>query len=362
MKISKLLVLIVMLFAAVQFSYAQKSSSSEAGGMSFQQGTVADVFKAAKEQNKYIFVDCYADWCGPCKWMMANVFPTEEAGKFYNENFIIYKLDMEKGEGVEFAKKYAVQSYPTYLFFSPDGGLVHRSGGSKEVDAFIQDGMNALNPDMTVFGLQKKYESGDRSEETLYNYAMALYSANLKGGKEVAEEYLATQNESDLTSEKNWEFIYKFVNTSKSDAFKYLENNADTYSKLYGEEKVWTKITRTHIFGYMMDKNFKGMVEYTASAEDKLKNNGEMLNTVAWTVYEELDDKESLEKALKWSDWSLKDKRNYYNLDTYAALLYKLGRYDEALKFANEAIEQAKKEDMKYDGTTGLVEMIKAKM
>ena len=41
-------------------------------------------------------------------------------------------MDMEKGEGVELAKKYNVKAYPTYLFINGDGEVVHRVLGYVE--------------------------------------------------------------------------------------------------------------------------------------------------------------------------------------------------------------------------------------
>ena len=42
----------------------------------------------AKTENKYIFVDCFTTWCGPCTYMSNNIFPMEEVGNFYNDKFI----------------------------------------------------------------------------------------------------------------------------------------------------------------------------------------------------------------------------------------------------------------------------------
>lgn len=115
-----------------------------AQGMEFFQGSWAEVLDASKKQNKPIFVDAYATWCGPCKYMTYNVFPEEKVGEFFNENFINYKFDMEKGEGPKFASEYRVTAYPTFLFIDKDGAVQYRSMGGKQADAFIQLGNDAL--------------------------------------------------------------------------------------------------------------------------------------------------------------------------------------------------------------------------
>ena len=51
----------------------------------------------AKQENKPIFVDTYASWCEPCKWMDQNTFSQTTVGDFFNKNYISWKVDVEKG-------------------------------------------------------------------------------------------------------------------------------------------------------------------------------------------------------------------------------------------------------------------------
>lgn len=109
-------------------------------GIVFAKGSWDEIKQMAKEQNKVIFVDAYAVWCGPCKWMDKNVFPDAQVGAYYNSNFINYKFDMEKGEGRKFAQDYRIRSYPTYLFIDGDGKEIHRVVGSRSADQFVDVG------------------------------------------------------------------------------------------------------------------------------------------------------------------------------------------------------------------------------
>jgi thiol:disulfide interchange protein len=113
-------------------------------GIQFFQGTWEEAKAKAKAENKIIFVDAYAVWCGPCKWMDVHVFSDERVGAFFNEHFISYKFDMEKGEGPDFARTYAVRGYPTLLFVAGDGKEVHRTMGSRSIETLIELGEEAL--------------------------------------------------------------------------------------------------------------------------------------------------------------------------------------------------------------------------
>jgi thiol:disulfide interchange protein len=115
------------------------------GGIQFETGTWAEVMQKAKDENKLIFVDAFAKWCGPCKWMDKKVFTDPAVGDFYNKNFINYRFDMEVGEGRTFASKYVIRNYPTLLFLDGEGKIVHRTIGSRASEQFISLGQEALN-------------------------------------------------------------------------------------------------------------------------------------------------------------------------------------------------------------------------
>lgn len=121
--------LMFCIIGVAQFSFAQ---------INFEHGTLAEVLQKAKESNKLIFIDAYTEWCGPCKRMSAATFTDPEVGKYFNEHFINYKLDMEKGEGIEFARTYRVNQYPTFLFLKPDASLHNRLIGYMQPQEFLQ--------------------------------------------------------------------------------------------------------------------------------------------------------------------------------------------------------------------------------
>lgn len=119
-------------------------STSSFAQINFFKGTYQEALEKAKEENKPVFVDAYAIWCGPCKWMTANTFTDEAVADFFNKNFINLKLDAERGNGAEFAGKYRVTAYPTLFFLRGDGSVVKKVLGALPPDAFIDEGEAAL--------------------------------------------------------------------------------------------------------------------------------------------------------------------------------------------------------------------------
>lgn len=107
-------------------------------GIMFETGTLNEALEKAKRENKALFVDCYTSWCGPCQMMSKRVFPQKQVGDFINSSFVSIKINMEKGEGVELAKRWKISSYPTYLILNAQGEIVYSSKGYITAEAFIK--------------------------------------------------------------------------------------------------------------------------------------------------------------------------------------------------------------------------------
>ena len=83
----------------------------------------------AKKQQKLIFLDAYASWCGPCKLLKKNTFPDKAAGEFFNANYINVAIDMEKGDGPALSEKYGVNAYPTLIITDAEGNIITYTKG-----------------------------------------------------------------------------------------------------------------------------------------------------------------------------------------------------------------------------------------
>jgi thioredoxin-related protein len=158
-----------------------------AQGIKFENGLTWEQVKAkAKEEKKYIFLDCHTTWCSFCKKMDAQVFVDPKVGDYFNDKFISVKVqfDQTKQDGPEvkswyedakvLAKQYMIDGYPTFLFFSPQGTPVHRGSGFQTSAQFLELGMLATKPGA-------KYED----KLTKYNKLMDAH----KAGERNYDEY-----------------------------------------------------------------------------------------------------------------------------------------------------------------------------
>ena len=79
----------------------------------------------ADEKNGYVLVDCFAEWCGPCK----RFAPTLERLSPEWSNVAFYKVDVEKL--VDVAKEEKICSMPTFILYLK-GREVERVCGAVE--------------------------------------------------------------------------------------------------------------------------------------------------------------------------------------------------------------------------------------
>ncbi len=116
----------------------QMSAVKSDGGIEFEKMSLAQAKKKAIETGKIIFIDCYTDWCGPCKRMAATAFKDERVGALYNASFINIKVEMEKdADGPEIARLYKIKAYPTLLMIDGKGNLVKQAIGMQSADQLI---------------------------------------------------------------------------------------------------------------------------------------------------------------------------------------------------------------------------------
>ncbi len=372
--------------------------------INFEHGSFSEIKAKALKENKLIFVDAFTTWCGPCKLMARNVFTNDTVADYFNANLVNAKIDMEKGEGLEIAKQYEVQCYPNLLFIDGNGKLVHRIAGYMSPSDFIAEATKAKDPEKRFSYYASNYESNKQNSDFLAKYVTAMSSTCLDPGGAISQ-YFSLQKEEELSSRQNWEMIKEHINNINDKEFVYLVANKNKFEHLYTAKEVNAKIDnvtkntlvtiiRTKPFdekAYNETKakisamNLEGTSRVFFESDLRLaqKNNDwttyaklavenvdtyynsdpNMLNSIAWEFYEKVGDKPSLAKAESWAAKAVEIDQSYANMDTYAALLYKTGKTDQALQMANKAIEVAKKDGYTkddYKATKDLIEKIKA--
>jgi thiol-disulfide isomerase/thioredoxin len=92
---------------------------------------------AARRAGKLVLVDAYADWCGWCKKLEREVFPTPEFVSFARD-YVLLRIDVEDGgRGTEMADTYGAESLPMLLLLEPSGALAGAVSGYAPAPALV---------------------------------------------------------------------------------------------------------------------------------------------------------------------------------------------------------------------------------
>lgn len=118
----KNVIIILILSIHSIFAHSTKYDSK----VNFYVTSIDEAKALAGSVGKLAFIEFYADWCGPCKWMDQTTFSNPKVSTYLNNNFISIKVNIDEFDGFEAKQKYNVTSLPTMLIFNSTGKMVDR--------------------------------------------------------------------------------------------------------------------------------------------------------------------------------------------------------------------------------------------
>lgn len=267
--------------------------------INFRNDVYDTALATAQREDKLVFIDTWAEWCGPCK-KMEPIFRDPEIAHYMNNNFVNVRIDMGKESDIkkQVRLKYDVFFLPTLLIVDKFGSVMFRADNkilSRDEFINVARAMNspqeyiasntapqstsdsrliveeptvnkvAITDDMmlsksettgaTVLvprpGINDPNYSDDPNEKILYTLGVGdemppeiLYEeayfrfTQLSDGsyKETVDKYLASQD--DWLTEKNVKFIADFLMNTDTEQFDFLINNRAVFESVIGADEV----------------------------------------------------------------------------------------------------------------------------
>lgn len=216
-----------------------------AQGINFEpEGTLLPTAAAkAKKENKLVFVDCYTQWCGPCKMMARDIFPNAKVGKYMNERFVNLKIDMEAAYAQGLAKDWQVAGYPTFIIFNADGKEVGRFMGGSDADGFIRRVEEKSAVDAAASSLEERWLKGERSDAFLKEYLASLTATYKRDDADMVAETLLKGKEDTFANDPELAAIFmKHVNNPFASSFIHTVQHPEALEAAVGERAVMMKV------------------------------------------------------------------------------------------------------------------------
>jgi len=85
-----------------------------------------------------MFIDFYADWCGPCNTIAPIV---HKWSKKYNKNTVYYKIDIDNLKLNKIIKFFKIECMPTFIMFDitdPVNYLKIKGANKKSIDTMMK--------------------------------------------------------------------------------------------------------------------------------------------------------------------------------------------------------------------------------
>lgn len=221
--------------------------------------TWQQVQEKAKAEKKYIFIDAFATWCGPCKKMDNEVYPNDTIGTFFNSRFVSVKVQMDKtqkdneqvkswyNDAAAIYKQYKIEGFPSYVFFSPEGIIVHKEMGYKTVNelmavaqAATAPGKSYVDPYAAYDRLVADFKRGIKKTDSM---VYMIKTAFKLGEEDLAHQilkdytdYCETVKPEQRYTKENIEMWAAFVLASTTRAFDFFYRDGDIINKVMNKK------------------------------------------------------------------------------------------------------------------------------
>ena len=327
--------IIVFILIVTQTTYADD--------VSFHKGTYQEVLDQAKQQNKIVMIDFITDWCKWCIETDRKVYTNPDVSSFANEHQINWKIDAEKGEGPDLAKKYGVKGFPTIVFASADGSEIDRIYGYVPAELFLQK-MKDYNNGVNTYSLLKKLVEDNPSDpEANYKMADKISSNGLEGDVKL---YLNNTISLDPSNQKGYTDDAKFM-------LAYMNEDAAVLKALLIEYPSSEKAKEGYISlasFYAGNDDYKSADQFYKDAFAKYGKNdfdlrqsyGSLLLDKGYkTMKSEKSTKAERKEAIKTLEQSLDYVKGTVNEASVYYVMSDLYLQNKNIKKANESIDTA---------------------
>lgn len=365
-------------FLIISFLYFQNTTAQTS--IAFEESSYDKVIQRAKKEQKPIFYMAYATWCPHCNKMKKNVLTDKNVIAFFNSNFINAQQDVDQAEGKIVKEKIGVKSLPTFAFLDENGTILYRLSGEYSAEQLIWEAKNALNPKLQLPYLEQQFNDDISNTDKCLAYISTLRKGtDRKTLSSPTHQYLATQSERQLVSEKNWMIISNGVTDITSREFQYVLHHKKDFENVVGSRRVQRKVanivtellkplaesldtinyyqqrnvaksialreTDSLVFTYDLfitenTKNWKKYSDFAKESVEKLAwNNPSLIKEIAMNYEKNINDKAKLNDAIHWMNHALEITESYDGLIVTAQLYNKIADKKQAVLYAKKARE-----------------------
>lgn len=347
----------------------------------------------AKRENKTIMVDLSTEWCTWCKVMDKKIFTDPEVLSLMQPKLNSYILDAEKDSIGQLLKlKYGIASYPSFLFFTPQGEYLETWAGSMPKEYWVQYIKDSIDnepikrpgiptalsfqwPDFVQNEIKANFKKSAPSDSVLTNYFLhcnykdfidfnvcrfypknipdSLLEVMMKDKDWLNQNYGADIVNDLLSTSINWKAYDQIQSRNWSKAWFYMNQYDANFP-----QNDW-ELFNVKLF-YFEAKN-----EVDSLIKLGLENPSFVYDHTASEIIEFICEngktKEQFKQAEMWNKAELEKSVVYKFAKYQAQICFKLSDIVEAKKWAKIALEKAKNEGVQLNKDDELIRILASK-
>jgi hypothetical protein len=222
------------------------SGSLRAQAIHFEKNSLNQVFAKAKQQNKPVLVIIKPPLGaqGMAGLPLAAIASGRKTGlstpgvaALLNKDFLVKEIALGTGEEQVLIAKFQVVSYPTYLYFDPEGNLLYRSlGESTNEVRYLQDlqAFRQAEADPHNLGYyQREFEKNNRAPEFLRQYLLKRRALGQWVEPDLLDIYAKQLPAKEFDRAREVVFILEFGPVLDSRAYQLTHLNEALLDSLY---------------------------------------------------------------------------------------------------------------------------------
>ncbi|MCA9782294.1 MAG: thioredoxin fold domain-containing protein [Candidatus Cloacimonetes bacterium] len=292
----------------------------------------AQALEQAAERKTLIFADFTTDWCVWCRRLEKDVFSTA-AFQQGTADWVKLTIDAEaEGEGIEWAKRFHVNSYPTTILLNSDGSEIDRYSGYAPMPQFLAVFQDYAAGKGTLAALQAELASAPDNLGLQYAVLEKLEARKAEGWRDAAGRLVAADpgNKAGFAARAAGLLAMADFRSSKNPAA------LETYVAAWGPTPNGLDARLSLVGFYQRAEDPVAAKRHLTALLAEHGDNAQALNSYAWTAGELNWNLESALAAAHKADSLQPDEVNI--IDTVAELEFLNGHKEQAIAAIERAI------------------------
>lgn len=165
------------------------------------------------------------------------MYPSEEAGNYFNENYVFLKYEVDVNDPENLRSNYGVTAYPTFIFLNGDGEQVSRMlGGARDTKTFIARVDDLMKPENWFSARYERFKKDSSYAMTYYRFLESECRMKEKAAS-LLREFVETYPAAEVFTESNLKPLFATMTSVNAPAYQVMAKNRDAVCAAVGKEK-----------------------------------------------------------------------------------------------------------------------------